>query len=125
MSNNVGQLTPAGRNKACNALTPVEMSIHNGDPGVSGANNAIVTPRRPVTFGPAEDGIRLLTNEPVFAMPQGSTGSWVATWDADGDCIATKQLNHSETFNGPDGSLKVAEGAICILPFAPPAPPAG
>lgn len=110
-----GQLSVTGRNKAANALTPTLLSVHSADPGANGTANEVVgTTRQSATFGTATNGVRSLTNEPVFEMPQGSTAAFLGVWDTEGDFIGLRELPAPETFANEGGELKVASGSIGI-----------
>ena len=104
-------LTVTGRNKAVDALTPTNMTVHSANPG-AGGDNQIGTPQS-CTFGAASNGVRALTNQPEFSIPAGTTVAWVVVRDSADDVIAIDELGTPETYSN-EGVHRITAGSITI-----------
>lgn len=85
------------RNQAFTAITAVQASVHNADPGTTGTNEISGTTRQDVTFNAASGGnVAVAANVPFTNMP-GADVLYLGYWAKnDGRFIGS----------GPNGALK-------------------
>lgn len=109
-------LSVAALNQAADAITVTQMSLHNQNPTNTGLVGELPSTggyaKQTVTFGPAANGIRTLSNQPTFSVPAGTVVSHYAIWDG----ATLKEygaFSASETF-GNAGTYKVTSGTITL-----------
>jgi hypothetical protein len=103
------------------AITP-RVSVHDADPGLTGANEIAGTTRQPVTFGALGDGGggRQMANDVAvtFSAMPATTVRYAGVWDSAGpggnflygDALAADQIvNAGGTFEIPIGDLTITE----------------
>ena len=81
------------------------LSLHTGDPGVTGASEVAggSYTRQAITWAPAADGAKSITGAPVFQVPASTTVTHFGLWSAvsGGSWRGGDALPSPETFSGP------------------------
>lgn len=81
------------------------LSMHTGDPGDTGANEVTggSYTRQAITWAPAADGAKSITNAPVFQIPAGTAITHFGLWSAasGGAWRGGDALPSPETYSGP------------------------
>lgn len=72
--------TTAGKNLMLDALTTLYAAAFDGDPRTTGTETSVA--RVPVSYGPAANGLRELTSQPVVTVAGGKHASWGALFTA-------------------------------------------
>ena len=107
----MGSFSEAAKNVMLDALTPVQASLHSGDPGPLGADNELAGgsyARQNVTFNAAASASRALSADAVFNVPA-STVAWVGYW-ASGPVFLGSDEVTSEVFISPGTYTLLASG---------------
>lgn len=77
--------TTAAKNAALDGIPIDEMSLHDGFPGLTGANEISggmpAYARQACTFGVASGGVRSLLASVTFDVPSGATVRWIGLWN--------------------------------------------
>ena len=94
-------------------ITPVQASLHSGDPGPLGTDNELsggapAYARQNVTFAAASGGARALSANAVFNVPA-STVAWVGYWDS-GPAFLGSDAVTSEVFAAQGTYTLLASG---------------
>lgn len=84
------------RNQSFSAITGVKASLHNADPGTTGANEIVGTTRQDVTFNAASGGLAAVAANVPFSNMPGADVLYIGYWSSDGRFIGS----------GPNGALK-------------------
>jgi hypothetical protein len=103
----MGTFVAAAKNTMLNTLTIDRLSLHSGDPGVSGTSNELTggTPayaRKAAVYNAASGGERLLSASVTFDVPAGASVQYVGKWDYNGGTMV---------FHGSDQVTTEAFGA--------------
>jgi len=96
----------------------VYASIHNNDPGETGANEisggSPAYARKSLTWGTPSNGSVSITNQPVFDIPAGTTVKYVGLWSAPtGGTFYGSVAVTNETYTG-QGTYIITSGTISL-----------
>ena len=92
-----GELTPAGKNIAADAIAYDKAALHNAAPGDTGASNEISGgsyTRQNMTFAASAAGVRNGATLPTFEVPAGALVAFVSFW-AGATCVGHQRLMSS------------------------------
>lgn len=93
----------------------VEMSLHTGDPGPSGALE-VSGPgyaREPVTWDTPESGQTSASTAVEFGVPASTLVVYAGFWDGSADWLGSVPLSQPEPFTGP-GTLELEPITIAV-----------
>lgn len=110
-------LTTTGKNNCLAALGATHVSLHDGDPGDTGANEISggTYARKAISFNAPAAGNLDSSTQPTFDVPAGKTITHIGFWDALtlGNCVATGRPKVAYTTaagnNAGNATLVVAE----------------
>lgn len=106
-------LTTTGINEALNGIAVDEIRLHSGDPGATGANNAIAGAAKSATWATASNGASrdLTATVTAIAIPQGTTVSYWSAWGG-GVCKAYDAYTTPEAFANAGSTASVSQAQI-------------
>jgi len=113
----MGTYSAAAKNAMLDALTITAVSLHNADPGATGANELTggspAYARQTPTFNAASSASRALNANLVFNAPAGATVAYVGYWNAS-TWLGSDPVT-SETFVGQGTYTVLASGTTLSL----------
>lgn len=107
-----------GKNAMLNALAGLALfvSLHDGDPGESGANEisggSPAYARKGITWNPAGGGSLDSSNQPVFDVPAGKTVSYVGFWSAESDGVFYGAADVVDEVFGAQGTYTLTDADL-------------
>jgi len=102
------------KNAMLDAINPVAMRLHDGDPGSSGTNNqvyeddGVTLAQESCTFSDASGGERALEANVEFTDLDGNqTVTWFSIWTAGNDFVGKGEITEGDTEANSEGEFTV------------------
>lgn len=112
----MGVFTDNGKNEMLEASTIGLVGLFFGDPEAGGTelDELTVYERKPITLGPAVDGIITVNQAIVFDIPSGSVINYVAFFDGTGTTLLGKDDIIQETYASA-GTFTITSAVFRVL----------
>ena len=116
----MGKFTETSKNIMLDALTVTYASLHDDDPGITGANELTggdpAYARKPCVFNAANGGARALNADVTFDVPAGATVLYVGYWSEIAGDFRGSDLVTQEDYTGQGQYIAYAAGTSLSLP---------